>query len=253
MDEQGVVGASGRLHHRERRGVGEGVGGADHEIVECVPRVERPARIVGLQDPALLRGILFLGRLGRDGAFRGLARAVHHESDDDVLHAGSRKGLADHRQIMLFQPVLIEAVGHGQGQLPRQIVPHGFDDPDPPVVDVGGNGGRKEFAGLRPDMFCLNRFHFKSYSCLGSPVSHGGPPGTIQISAAFFLPPRPVLDSAGRAFGPLIHSLFTAASLSSAPKTAPTVGRPPRCGKPLVPMKLKIGEGLQDIDCVTPS
>ena len=132
---------------------------------------------------------------------------------------------------MLFQPVLIESVRHRQGQLLGRFIPDGLDDADPAGIDVRRNSGRKKFAGFRPDLFCFVRFHYKILflprsASLSWPATRHNP-----IFSPFFTPPRPILDSAGRAFGPLIHSLFTAAALSSAPKTAPTVVSTPMADK----------------------
>ena len=54
VDEQRVVGAAGVVRHRQRRGVGEGIGAADHEILERVVRVEHGA----LHFPVLVLDLL---------------------------------------------------------------------------------------------------------------------------------------------------------------------------------------------------
>ena len=67
VDEQRIVGAPGRIHHRQSRRMRERIRRPHHEVVERVPRIERPAHVVGFQDLPLLRLSFSSGSLAGTG------------------------------------------------------------------------------------------------------------------------------------------------------------------------------------------
>ena len=129
VQEQRVVGVTGSLRDRQRRGVGEAVGRADDEVRERVARVDvgRPALAAdaGRLDPDARRrprrrpavAPFVLGRRG--GRPVG---ALDRELDLDAVADDPGERLADQRPVAGLEPVLGEAVRDG--------------DPEALVVDV---------------------------------------------------------------------------------------------------------------------
>jgi len=183
VDEQRVVGPARRFHHGQRRGVREGVRRTDDEILEGVPRVQRHPQAARFQRAALGRFLVFRGGRGRFGRRPG---AVHHEGDRQLLVSGGAERLADQRQVVLFEPVLVKAVRDRQRQLPGTFIPDRFDHPDPALEHVRRHGGRQEFARLRPDLLRLARFHENPLPASVRQSRTAGGSGTIQNSPAVF-------------------------------------------------------------------
>jgi hypothetical protein len=99
IQEERVVALGGDLGHRARRGVGELIGGADDEALECV---------LGVEDG---EGRRFLVGRRRGFGLRGRLR-VAVEEDVDFSPPELVEGLRNDAVIVLGQPILELGVGH---------------------------------------------------------------------------------------------------------------------------------------------
>jgi len=123
MEEEGVVGAARVLGDGKCRGVGQGVRGADDEVVEGIVPIEAAHPVAGIVIPRLRRH----RRGGRSRALAAARRRLsnmgllrcrngpHDELDGGPPPGDLKHGLLDRIQIVAPKPFVVEAVGHMEG------------------------------------------------------------------------------------------------------------------------------------------
>ena len=122
IDEEGVVGAGGRLGDRQGGGVGETVRGADHELVEGVPGIETPGRpeagglLVGRgRGREVARGRR-RGRRDRRECLFGSGVGLHRELHPELLARDVPQGVCEHAGVAGADAVGGERARNCEGQ-----------------------------------------------------------------------------------------------------------------------------------------
>jgi len=128
VNEQRVKGLRRSLGHRERRRMGKLVVGADDEILERVPRVERarvgaflvesPGPAGGRAQTIGVRGSTFTSGIDQDGGIAagttGGAAMADLQRHRDQPAGSQAKALGDEIQVVVVDPDRREIIGHAE-------------------------------------------------------------------------------------------------------------------------------------------